>query len=117
MNQQVSLDSNKNLIVQLTGELTPEDVESTTERMLDLLKTVNKVHVLMDVRDLKRVPPKVREAMVKKPLPESEKIAVVGASAMVKVMGTLVLKVMPNVKASRFFENEADALIWLNEEE
>lgn len=36
---------------------------------------------------------------------------------MVKVMGTLVLKVMPNVKASRFFENEADALIWLNEEE
>jgi hypothetical protein len=116
MNQQVSLDSNKNLIVRLSGELTPEEVDSTTERMISLLRTVEKVRVLMDVRNLTKVPPKAREAMVKRQLPASDKIAVVGASSMVRVLGTLVLKVIPNVKASRFFDNEEDALDWLKED-
>jgi hypothetical protein len=115
MNQQVSLDSNKNLIVRLSGELTPEEVDSTTERMISLLRTVEKVRVLM-VRNLTKVPPKAREAMVKRQLPASDKIAVVGASSMVRVLGTLVLKVIPNVKASRFFDNEEDALDWLKED-
>lgn len=113
MNHQVSLDSRNNLIVRLSGELTPEEVSTVTKKMIELLKPLEKVHVLMDVSELKKVPPKAREEMAKSPLPPSEKIAVVGATPMIRVLGTLVLKVVPEVKKSRFFSDESEALAWL----
>ncbi|MBN2378573.1 STAS/SEC14 domain-containing protein [candidate division WOR-3 bacterium] len=116
MDHQVSLDSKKNLIVKLSGELTSEEVFSVTQKMIELLKPLEKVHVLMDVTELKNVPPKAREEMAKSPLPPSDRIAVVGATPMIRVLGTLVLKVIPNVKKSRFFSDETQALAWLNEE-
>lgn len=117
MGQHVELDSNKNILVKLSGEVTTQDVETTTIEVTKLADSLETIKVIMDVSDLKKVPPRAREAMTKNPMPKSEKIAVVGASPMVRVLGSLVLKVTPNVKLSRFFDTMEEALKWLHEEE
>lgn len=116
MGQYVELDSRKNIVVKLSGEVTIQDVEATTIEVTKLASSLETVKVIMDVSDLKKVPPKAREAMTKNPMPQSEKIAVVGASPMVRVLGSLVLKVTPNVKLSRFFDTMEEALKWLLED-
>lgn len=114
MSHQVGLDSRKNLVVRLSGDLTPEEVSTVTDKMTESLKSLDKAYVLMDVTGLKNVSPKAREAMAKSPMPATEKIAVVCTSSMIRVLGTLVLKVIPKVKASRFFSTEEEAMEWLN---
>ena len=116
MSHHVDLDSNNNLIVRLSGELTPEEVSTVTEKMNELLKPLEKVYVLMDVTGLDNIPPKAREAMAKSSVPPADKIAVLGATSMIRVLGTLVLKVIPQVKSSRFFSDETEALAWLIED-
>jgi len=116
MSHKIDLDSDNNLIVRLSGELTPEEISTVTEKMIELLKPLDKVHVLMDVTELDNIPPKAREAMAKSSVPPADKIAVLGATSMIRVLGTLVLKVIPQVKKSRFFSDKKEALTWLVEE-
>ncbi len=116
MGQQVNLDAFKNIVVKLSGEVTTQEVETVTGEVNRLADSLEKITVIMDVSDLKKVPPKAREAMTKNPMPQSEKIAVVGATPVVRVLGTLILKVTPNVKLSRFFNTMEEALKWLAED-
>ena len=92
MGQQVKLDSFKNIVVKLSGEVTTQEVETVASEVTRLANSLDRIMVIMDVSDLDKVPPKAREAMTKNPMPQSEKIAVIGATSVVRVLGTLVIK-------------------------
>jgi hypothetical protein len=116
MKELVTLESPNTLMIKLTGDLAESDVQTIHEKMHQLSEGLDKVYLLVDLSGLKNIPPKAREAIGKVPRERTyDKLAVFGASARVRVLGTLILKLLPVIKKSRFFKTEAEARAWLDE--
>jgi hypothetical protein len=118
MKEAVTLEShNKTLVVKLTGDPTPEQIEEVLNKTRELTKGMDKVNLLTDIQGLKNIPQKARRFIARDiPTPIYEKLAVFGTSTRLRVLGTLVLKMLPQVKETRFFATETQARKWLKEE-
>jgi len=104
------------VVARLHGILEPEEATRMIAEKTALVGADRMARFLLDMSDLQEVPPRTRIAMLRNPDAYSySKVAVVGAGGKLRVLGTLILKVLPGVKASAFFDTEAEARSWLEE--
>ena len=72
---------------------------------------------MVDASELIEVGPKTREALRKgggKFL--MSKVVILGASAKIRILAGLILKMLPNVDKSAYFKTASEARTWLAEE-
>ncbi|MBN2378578.1 hypothetical protein JXM67_02090 [candidate division WOR-3 bacterium] len=104
------------LIMRVRGVWNADEVLKMNEQAFELVGGLREVKFLADVSELTEVTPKARETLVKERMPFTYlKMAFFGASSKLKVLGGLILKMLPTVKKSKFFETEEDARVWLAE--
>ncbi|MBN2378570.1 STAS/SEC14 domain-containing protein [candidate division WOR-3 bacterium] len=102
------------LIMRLKGELTPEEVLRLNTSGSELAGGLTEIKFLADVSELGNMPPKSRETLIKNQMPFTYlKMALVAKKASIKVLGSLLFKMMPKVKQAKSFTSEAEARAWL----
>ncbi len=76
-----------------------------------------KVKIIMDISQLQKVPPKIREIFrtTAGNLPVA-KLAIVGASMKLRIMAGLILKMLSNVDSSIFTATKEEAMVWLDKD-
>jgi hypothetical protein len=117
MKQEMSFEKPDLLIMRVRGKWTRDEVLEMNELAMKLVGDIRKINYLADVSELTEVPPETREALIKHRLPLTyHKMALFGASKRLKVLGGLILKMLPTVKKSKFFDSEELARTWLLEE-
>jgi hypothetical protein len=117
MKEIITLEPPDTIMMKLSGELTENQAKEIHERMAKITGGLENVKLLIDLKEVKNIPPQAREAFRRLPRTISyEKLAVFGASARLRVLGGLILKMIPQVKKSRFFHTEEKARAWLAEE-
>jgi hypothetical protein len=98
------------------GILPPEAVEGLIDKWNAFIKPGQKSRVMIDASNLEDVPPESREALrafgSKFPM---TKLAVVGASTKIRILGGLIIKLLPGIEESRFLNSKEEALTWLDE--
>jgi len=104
------------LVMRLRGVWTSEEVLSMNDKALELVGDVTEVNFLADVTELDDMPPKTRETLIKNQMPFTYlKMALVAQKTSLKVLGTLIFKMMPKVKKTKSFTSEEEAREWLKE--
>lgn len=116
MNHELTFEPPNLLVMRLKGEWKPEDVLYLNDRAMELAGDLREVTFLLDGTELESIPPKTREYLVKYRMPFTYlKMALLTKHARMKVLGMLILKMLPAIKKSRYFEDEAQARAWLGE--
>lgn len=103
------------LCMKLEGEMTPDQAAEIYENLTLYSKETDCLELLVDLSALKGIPPAAREALAR--LPHEvlcQKLAAYGASATVRVLGSLLLKIFPHIRKSKFFKTEQEAREWLS---
>jgi hypothetical protein len=117
MKELVTFEPPYTVVLKLRGEPTSEEIKELLEQTHPIAKGKDKLCLLADLTDLKNLPPKTREAIASGgPFPTYDKLAVVGASARIRMLSALILKLLPVIKKSRFFHTEEEARAWLAKE-
>lgn len=102
------------LIMRVRGKWTRDELFEMNELAMKLVGDLREINYLADVSELAEVPPETREALIKHRMPFTYlKMAFFGASKRLKVLGGLILKMLPTVKKSKFFDTEEQARAWL----
>ena len=115
MKEIVTFEPSNTIVVRFPKEASPTQVDEMSGSVRRLSEGLDKIVLLADLSKIENIPPKTRESMTKSFLPSCEKVAAFGAGSRIRVLGTLILKMLPQVKKSRFFETEAEARAWLDE--
>lgn len=117
MKQTVSFEKPNTLMLKLKGEWLPEEALDLYNNLDQLIEGVGTIKSIIDVTELKNIPPKTREIASQRSRNLSvSKMAIIGASARVRMLGSLMLKMIPQIKKAKFFDTEAKARAWLAEE-
>jgi hypothetical protein len=117
MNHELTFERPNLLVMRLKGEWKPEDVLYLNDKAMELVGEKREVTFLLDGTELESIPPKTRENLVKYRLPFTYlKMALLTKNNKMKVLGILILKMLPAIKKSKYFEDEAQARAWLGEE-
>lgn len=117
MKHELTFEQPNLLVMRLKGEWTADDVLVLNDKAMELVGDIREVTFLLDGRELESLPPKAREALVKYRLPFTYlKMALLTNQSKMKVLGSLILKMLPSIKKSKYFENETQARAWLAEE-
>lgn len=117
MKQEMTFEPPNLLIMRLKGKWTKEELLEMNDTALNLVGEKREIIYLADLAELTEVPPETREALIKYRLPFTYlKMALFGASTKLKVLGGLILKMLPTVKKSKFFDTEQEARAWLSED-
>jgi hypothetical protein len=117
MRQEVVFEPPDTVLIRLKGEWLPEEASRVYDELDRLIQSNDKMKALIDVRDLANILPKAREIAAKRSRQyRIDKVAVLGASARVRMLGSLMLKIIPQIKRSKFFDTEAQARAWLTKE-
>lgn len=104
------------IVLTLRGEWKPEEVLDANKKILEMIGDLKEIRFLVDLTELDSMPPKSRETLVKNQLAVTcRKMALVTLKARLRVLGSLVLKMLPNVKKSKTFETASQARTWLEE--
>lgn len=104
------------ICIKLVGEPSPGEMQEVVDELDRLSKGVDGPKILTDISELKNIPPGTRKIVSKEgSWPSYDKIAVIGASARLRVLASLMLKLIPYIKKSKFFDNETEARAWLAE--
>ena len=114
MKQEMTFEQPNLLIMRVRGKWTREEVLEMNDLAMRLVGDLREINYLADVSKLTEVPPDAREALIKHRMPFTYlKMAFFGANSRLKVLGGLVLKMLPTVKKSKFFETEEEARAWI----
>ena len=117
MKELVTFEAPHTIVLKLRGEPTSEEIKGLLEQTHPIAEGKDKLYLLADLADLKNLPPKTRETIASGgPFPTYDKLAVVGASARIRMLSALILKLLPVIKKSRFFNTEEEARAWLAKE-
>jgi len=104
------------VIARLHGTLEPEEVKEMVAEITAFVGVDGWARFLIDLSDLQEIPPRTRIAMVRDGQPYSySKLVIVGASNRMRVLGSLLLKMLRRIKTAAFFDTEDEALSWLDE--
>jgi hypothetical protein len=104
------------VVMTLQGTLDPDETAAAFEKWAKHYGTEKKVKVLVDFSTLEDIPPKTREVLKEGGRKfQISKVSSFGASAKMRVMAGLVLKMVPQVDKSAFFKTEAEARAWLED--
>jgi hypothetical protein len=106
MKQTVSFEKPNTLVLKLRGELLPDEAVELNKKVDQLLGGVGVVKVLIDVREFNNIQEFSSKLSV-------SKMAMIGASARVRMLGLLMLKMIPYVKKAKYFKTEEEARAWL----
>jgi hypothetical protein len=99
------------------GKLAPEEVEDIVKKWATYIKPGSKSKVIIDASELDDIPPVTRETLRKEGSKFlMSKLAIFGAATKMRIMGGLIIKMLPNVDKSTFVKTEAEARAWLEEE-
>ncbi|MBN2378572.1 STAS/SEC14 domain-containing protein [candidate division WOR-3 bacterium] len=117
MDHELSFEKPDPVVLTLRGEWQPEEVLAQNEKIAEMIGELKEIRFLVDLTDLDNMPPKARETLVKNQLSViCREMALVTKKARLRVLGSLVLKMLPSVKKSKTFETASQARDWLNEE-
>lgn len=107
------------LFIHLVGDITPENYielnrmykewpgEKPKKILIDLTRTELSTWVPWDRETRKRVNQSIE------PFSADTKVAVLGVTAISKMVMKIAFNVLGVIKTSKFFSSEADALVWL----
>lgn len=116
MNHELSFEAPDLLVLTLRGEWKPQEVLEANEKISELIGDLKEIRFLVDITGLDSMPPKSRETLVKNQLSITcQKMALVTSKPQLRVLGSLVLKMLPSVKKSKTFETASEARAWLAE--
>jgi hypothetical protein len=116
MKQKVTYEPPGLFMLKFEGEWTPEEADEFYDRIDEVKQDIDNLKFLVDASGLRNIPPKTRAVATKRSRSlRVAMLAVVGGSAKVRTLGTLLLKMVPQVKKSKFFETEEEARAWLAE--
>lgn len=116
MKQEMAFEQPNLLIMRVRGVWEADEVLKLNEQAFELVGDLRVVNFLADLSELTEVTPKARETLVKERMPFTYlKMALFGATTRLKVLGGLILKMLPTVKKSKFFGSEEEARAWLAE--
>lgn len=99
------------------GNLTPELIEDVIGKLNTYVRPGEKIRVAINVKNLADVPPESREtlrAMGSKFV--MSKLAIIGASTKLRILGGFILKMLPGINDSRFVKTEPEARTWLDQD-
>jgi hypothetical protein len=117
MKEIIALETPDTIVIRLKGEWPPEEAGRVFDKLDRLIQSIDKMKALIDVRHLTNILPKTREILAKRLRQyRIDKVAVLGASAKVHMLGLLMLKMIPQIKKAKFFDTEAKARAWLAQE-
>ncbi len=104
------------VFLNLEGDLVPEQVEDLIAKLSNFVRPGDKIKVAIDVKYLTDVPPESRETLrVMGSKFVMSKLAIIGASTKLRILGGFILKMLPGIDESRFVKTEPEARTWLNE--
>lgn len=112
----VTLEPPNTIVLRLKGALTEDQAEDLLKRIVELAEGLDEVHHLVDLTNMDDIPPKSRKIAARKLPVNYGKLALFGASTRIRVLGGLILKMMPQIRSGKFFETEEEARAWLAEE-
>ncbi len=105
------------VVLLLSGNLPADDVKNMFVKWAEYVKPGEKSKVLIDASTLEDIPPKTREVLREgaNNFPMS-KLAIFGATTKMRIMGGLIIKMVPGVDKSTFVKTEEEARAWLQKE-
>jgi hypothetical protein len=118
MNSTISLEKPETIVIELKGKPDPADMECIFQKVNEYIKAgLEKARVLVDNSELENIPPKTRKAIKEQGSKFSgwKKLAIYGARPAVKVLGNLILRLIPQSGPIKFFDTEKKARAWLEE--
>ncbi|MBD3286648.1 hypothetical protein GF338_09965 [candidate division WOR-3 bacterium] len=118
MNVGMILEKPNIVFVTLNGVLEESHVDEMYDEMEKSVKKVGTINLLADMSGLTSIPPKTRKKIKNrgKAFTDYKHIALFGAKPAVRVLGGLLLKMLPMGKGeTRFFKTETEARTWLTE--
>lgn len=108
----------KTLIVKIQGAFNPEMVTAYFNRLVELKDSadIDKPNAVFDLSELGEIPPQTREILRKRgaKYPMGH-VALVGASTKIRIMSGLILKMIPTVEHSKFFDTKEEAISWMDD--
>jgi hypothetical protein len=117
MKEIITFEPPETVVVILQGKLSPDEIEEMFNKWESFKTPNNKFKILADCRKLEEMPPKVREILSRRGKNfHCSKVSFFGASTKIRIMAGLIVKVIPNIDASKFAKTEEEARAWLAEE-
>ncbi|MBN2378575.1 STAS/SEC14 domain-containing protein [candidate division WOR-3 bacterium] len=103
-------------VLRFKGEWSLDEANDFYDRVDQEKQNIDNLKFMVDASELGNMTPKTRSLATKRSRSlRVSMLAVVGGSAKVKTLGTLLLKMVPQVKKSKFFDTEEEARAWLAE--
>lgn len=116
MKQEITYEPPDLFVLRFKGDWSLEEATEFYDRIDQVKENVENMKFLVDASGLGNIPPKTRSLATKRSRSlKVEMLAVVGGSAKVRTLGSLLLKMVPQVKKSKFFDTEDEARAWLKE--
>lgn len=116
MKEIVTFEPPETIVLNLKGELSPEIIEELFRQWAQIKPLDERVKVLVDQSELTEIPPKAREALRTGGANLNvSKLAIFGASTKLRIMGGLIVKMIPQVGKSKYVDTEEQARVWLEE--
>jgi hypothetical protein len=117
MNEIIIFEPPDTMAITFRGIPEAEDVDRMFEKWASYIKPGEKHKVILNANELEDLPPKTREALRREGLKfRISRMAVFGASTKMRIMGGLIIKMLPNVDKSTFVKTEEEARAWLADE-
>jgi hypothetical protein len=118
MREIITFEPPETIVLTFQGILDPDETVGMFEKWVQLVGQEKKVKVLIDLSKTKEIPPKAREVLRKRggQFPVS-KLAFFGASAKIRILAGIIIKIVSNVDKSIFVKTEEEARAWLAEEQ
>jgi hypothetical protein len=114
MKKIITFEPPETVVVVARGKLDPNELKKAFEEWATYKKPEDKFRLLVDCSELEELSPAVREIMREEARKfKMSKMAVYGASTKIRIMAGLIVKMVPNIEKSKFFETEAEARVWL----
>lgn len=105
------------VVVTFRGQIESDEIDGLFDTWSTYETVDNKYKLLVDCNELEEISPKVREIMRKRTRDfHLTKMAAFGASTKIRILAGLIVKMIPNIDASKFVKTEEEARAWLAEE-
>jgi hypothetical protein len=117
MKHKITYDEEGILRIQYIGEIIPEEYRQTAEQVMQM-PAENLKRILVDISqtDTPMWNRETREMLAKStPTPAGSKVAVIGASAAIRIISKAFVHIAKTQSQTRFFKTEEEALAWLKE--
>jgi len=103
--------------LELWNPISDEEAKKIMPEMTTLSEQLPMVLVLVDLSAIGSIPSKIAKVFVdeaqKVDDPKPNRVALIGANTAMRMLSTMVIRMLPRYQNSRFFATEDEALAWL----